>query len=339
MTEPNNDNNNNENNENNENTKYILLNCKNATMLRKYIKYLDEQNFNKYVFHDDMQKLLKNKKRILKDFSSFIMQKVGSKIIGDATNIRSIGDVSKFSKIGNVESLAKLFKGGVNPKAAAIANMPLVGSIASSNIGKKACKYFASSAADSAKINKSHFSKIKEFGNIVKLFGKEKKYKFFIFLGEIFTNPKLMENLGKTVMINAVCEDPMTSFQAIVLKDPMAIAQLGLTGAQESLKQLDGYIKEKYNKDYVNFQQKIFPQCKINCKLITSIGKYDKCIHKFNKRINSIILYNKDPTKRTEIEVSNIAVVSKKQYNTVQYDNITGYLISNIPEIKQKCPK
>jgi len=124
----------------------------------------------------------------------------------------------------------------------------------------------------------------------------------------------------------------------LVLKDPTAIAQLGLSGAQESLKQLDEYIKEKYNKDYVNFQQKTFPQCKINCKLITSIGKYDKCIHKFNKRINSIILYNKDPTKRSEIEVNNIAVASKKQYNTIQYDNITDYLISNIPEIKQKCP-
>lgn len=24
---------------------------------------------------------------------------------------------------------------------------------------------------------------------------------------------------------------------------------------------------------------------------------------------------------------------------SVQYDNITAYLISNIPEIKQKCPK
>jgi len=337
MFESNNDNSNNNDNE----TKYILLNCKNATMLRKYIKYFDEHNFNKYVFHDDMQKLLKNKKKILKDFSSFLMEKVGNKIISDATNISSISDISKIGKIGkigNVKSLAKLFKGGVNPKAAAIAKIPIVGSIASSNIGKKACKYFASSAADSAKINKSHFSKIKEFGEIIKLFGKEKKYKFFIFLGEIFTNPQLMKNLGKTVMINAVCEDPMTSFQAIVLKDPTAIAQLGLTGAQESLKQLDGYIKEKYNKDYVNFQQKTFPQCKINCKLITSIGKYDKCIHKFNKRINSIILYNKDPTKRSEIEVNNIAVASKKQYNTIQYDNITDYLISNIPEIKQKCP-
>lgn len=325
MTEPNNINDN-----DNDNTKYILLNCKNATMLRKYIKYFDEQNFNKYVFHDDMQKLLKNKKKILKDFSSFLMEKVGNKMIGD---------VGKIGKIGNVQSLAKLFKGGVNPKAAAISKIPIVGSIASSNLGKKACKYFASSAADSAKINKSHFSKIKELGDIIKLFGKEKKYKFFIFLGEIFTNPKLMEKLGKTIMINAVCEDPMTSFQAIVLKDPTAIAQLGLTGAQESLKQLDGYIKQKYNKDYVNFQQKIFPQCKINCKLIISNGKYDRCIHKFNKRINSIVLYDKNPTNRIEIEVNNIAVVSKKQYNIIQYDNITAYLISNIPEIKQKCPK
>jgi hypothetical protein len=345
MTELNNDNNDNDvndnvndndNNNDNNNPTYILLNCKNATVLRKYIKYFDEKNFNKYIFHNDMQKLFKNKKKILQDFKSFFMDKIGNKIIGDVTNIKKLGNIGK---LGNVKSLEKLFKGG-NPKAFALKKIPFVGSIASSNLGKKACKYFGSIAADSSKIRKSHFAKIKEFGNIIKLFGTEKKYRFFVFLGEIFTNQKLMQKLGKTIMVNAVCDDPMLSFQALVLKDPTAIAQLGLTGAQESLKQLDGYIIKKYNKDYQNFEQKIFPQCKIKCKVFTPTQIYDnKCIHQFNKKIKSIVLYDKDPTNILEITVNNIAVVSKKNYNTIQYDNITTYLISNISQIKQKCPK
>ena len=311
---------------------YILLNCTNAKKLYNYLK-----DFNNYIFYDDMVTIKKNKAKILTDFFKFVgkalISKMGTKSIGKF-GTKSIGKIGTKS-IGklDINKFRSFLKGGFNP---------LLSSITESQTVKSACTYFASIAADTNKIKSSQFTQIKELGKILLDFGKKKNLEVFKYLGEIFTNEKIIKKLGKKILVNTVCDDPINTFEALVLRDPIAIAQMGISASLETLEQLQVYLEEKYAKQYENFNEGIMPKskkkCRIKCKLITSSSQDEYCIYKFDKETGHIEIYEfGDKNKENNIDVNNIAVAKTQEHSNIDYSNIHNYLISNISDIGYKC--
>ena len=355
-----------------ENKEYILLNCENA---KKLIRYTTSVNY--YIFYDDYINFKENKEIYKKDLivviTNFIVKLMAknamgsqmSKIVGSQApqligklfqkggiGLKSISGLTK--KIKVPKSLkSKSLKSVKSLKSAKNSAKPAklfdkVSGIADKVNSKKSlitkpCEFFGSIAADSGFVDTSEVtSQISEIGKIIYNFGNEKNLKSIKFMGEILTDKDTMEENGKKIIIRSLCDDPFLSFEACVLRKPTAIAQLALTGGQETLKQIDKMLKEKYKDEHKMFDNKIitFKKGKISAKYITNKKNIVVSIVEFNlntKQITIEIQQKDNKWIKKSINKENIAFTKNKMNYTDKKLNIN---INNIDDkMLEVCPK
>lgn len=366
-----------------EEKEYILLNCENA---KKLIRYTSSINY--YIFYDDYINFKKNKEIYKKDLivaiTNFIVKLMAknamgsqmSKIVGSQApqligklfqkggiGLKSISGLTKKIKVPkslkskSLKSVKSLKSAKNSAKSAKSSKLfDKVSGIADKVNSKKSlitkpCEFFGSIAADSGFVDTSEVtSQISEIGKIIYNFGKKYKLESIKFMGEILTDKDTMEENGKKIIIRSLCDDPFLSFEACVLRKPTAIAQLALTGGQETLKQIDKMLKEKYKDQHKMFDNKIitFKKGKISAKYITNKKNIVVSIVGFNlntKQITIEIQQKKNKWVKKSINKENVAFTKNKMNYTdkklnININNINDYLITNIDDkMLDACPK
>jgi hypothetical protein len=337
--------------ENDENNEYILLNCTNA---KKLVRYTTSINY--YLFYSDYAKFKNEKDKIKTDLMKYIITKYaknyakkligsqGTQLLGSLLKKdggfkipkipKGLSSITKIAKSKSKSSKLSKIKGMVDSKSSKSSKSLLSGP----------CEIIANT--QSGKIKSSMITNtLKQIGELVKNFNTESKLnlKSISFLSDILTDEEMMRDSGISIIIRSMCDDPFVTYEACVLRKPTAIAQLALTGAQETFKKIDELIKKKYPKQIEMFKNKLieFEKDKIKVlyitnkkSIITSISKFDlkskqisiNLQQKENKWIEKNISSDKVAFSNSDKNIDDY----KKLKEKITINNISEYLIQNI---------
>ena len=341
---------------------YLLLNCSNGGRLVKYLT-----NFNNYLFYDDYVTLKKNK-NIKNQIIDAFMKKMAEQALGNLAGkagISQLGSLSKGKKgllgsIGKIGSLKKKGGAGLSSLKSISGKIPSKSKSGNklSKLGKKTsksgkktsksistsmCETISSQFAPDKVKTKPFQTFINQFINIFKNLYKEQGLEIFNFAVILASRPDFVQKKGTEIAIRSMCADPKTSFQAIVLRNPRAIALLAITGIEETIKDIDNILQETYKSRYTEYTNGIIDlhnQSNKKClkvKIISSTPLPSVCIKSINREIKKITL------KNGQIFDSNkLAIVKNKDFKTITIDNIEQHLIkdptmSDTIDIRKTC--